>query len=218
MGVWLAIETSTASYGVALGTEGRVIYETSGNSPFVSERNILGLVKEALHETGLNADQISTISTNVGPGSLGAIRDGLAFAGGLSVGLQVPVVCYNSFELLVHQVQPRHERQVACVIANNSGIHYGAIGKSPDQLITKLGSIDTIVALIRASETPTVMAGRWPDGLKALGLDDLDIIDSNVGVPIAKSQIEIEIVNRKGIDPTREPLVALNEEAAIFNE
>ena len=55
-----------------------------------------------LHECGAEWRDLTAIGVVVGPGSFTGIRLGIAYAKGLSLGLNIPVVPVNAFELYLH--------------------------------------------------------------------------------------------------------------------
>ena len=55
-----------------------------------------------LTESGAKWSDITAIGVVVGPGSFTGIRLGIAYAKGLSLGLNIPVVPVNAFELYLH--------------------------------------------------------------------------------------------------------------------
>ena len=68
----------------------------------VTEKQSLALPVEAekfVTECGAKWSDISTIGVVVGPGSFTGIRIGIAYAKGLAMGLNIPVVPINAFEL-----------------------------------------------------------------------------------------------------------------------
>lgn len=66
------------------------------------EKQSLALPAEAekfLHENGANWSDVTAIGVVVGPGSFTGIRMGIAYAKGIAIGLNIPVVSINAFEL-----------------------------------------------------------------------------------------------------------------------
>lgn len=56
-----------------------------------------------LTENNFNFSDISTIGIVIGPGSFTGIRLGIAYAKGVSIGLKVPVIPVNIFEIYLEQ-------------------------------------------------------------------------------------------------------------------
>ncbi len=56
-------------------------------------------VEKFLHDNGVNWSDLTAIGVVVGPGSFTGIRIGIAYAKGLSIGLDIPIIPINAFEL-----------------------------------------------------------------------------------------------------------------------
>ncbi|MBR6752101.1 MAG: tRNA (adenosine(37)-N6)-threonylcarbamoyltransferase complex dimerization subunit type 1 TsaB [Alphaproteobacteria bacterium] len=56
-------------------------------------------VENFLHNNGADWADITAIGVVVGPGSFTGIRIGIAYAKGLSIGLNIPIIPINAFEL-----------------------------------------------------------------------------------------------------------------------
>jgi len=59
-------------------------------------------VMDFLHKNNVNMSDLTAIGVVVGPGSFTGIRMGIAYAKGLGIGLGIPVVPVNAFELYLH--------------------------------------------------------------------------------------------------------------------
>ena len=56
-------------------------------------------VEKFLHDNGVAFSDLTAIGVVVGPGSFTGIRIGIAYAKGLSIGLDIPIIPINAFEL-----------------------------------------------------------------------------------------------------------------------
>ena len=63
---------------------------------------LAGDAEKFIHECGAKWSDITAIGVIVGPGSFTGIRLGIAYAKGLAMGLNVPVVPVNAFELYLY--------------------------------------------------------------------------------------------------------------------
>jgi len=71
-----------------------------------AEKQATGLpcaVDDILKQNNANISDISAIGVIVGPGSFTGIRMGIAYAKGLGIGLNVPVVPVNVFEMYLYE-------------------------------------------------------------------------------------------------------------------
>ena len=62
-----------------------------------------GAVTDFLQEKNVNIQDLTAIGIIVGPGSFTGIRMGIAYAKGLGIGLNIPVVGVNAFEIYMHE-------------------------------------------------------------------------------------------------------------------
>ena len=60
-------------------------------------------VEKFLNKNNLKFDDISAVATVVGPGSFTGIRLAIAYAKGLSIGLNIPIVPINKFEIYLNK-------------------------------------------------------------------------------------------------------------------
>lgn len=69
--------------------------------------NIVPVVKQAMEEAGLNLDQLDAIAFTQGPGLMGALHIGTAFAKSLSMGLGIPLIAVHHMQahVLAHFIQ-----------------------------------------------------------------------------------------------------------------
>jgi tRNA threonylcarbamoyladenosine biosynthesis protein TsaB len=96
----LGIDTTTRSGSIALVNEGRLLggLQVTGR-PDHSEQVLLS-VSYLLSRLGLTKGDLRAVGVSVGPGSFTGVRVGLASAGGLSRGLDVPALGLCSLEAL----------------------------------------------------------------------------------------------------------------------
>ena len=108
----LAVNTATPVCGVALLEEGIVIEEhlwLQGKlrGVFRPYQNLLANnVKRILASCQVSPEEILFLAVTVGPGSFTGVRSGLAFAKGLALVFQIPVVPVQTLEALAWQSGP----------------------------------------------------------------------------------------------------------------
>jgi tRNA A37 threonylcarbamoyladenosine modification protein TsaB len=171
------------------------------------------LVDYAFFQASIRASEVDKIGVDIGPGGLGTIRDGLAFASGFSVGLSIPIYRYNAFELMGWQAKSRVDLgraavRVLCVCRARqnsvvSGIYHA--GEVSDARHHTVSSFDDYVGSI---SVPTLVAGN----LRSLVLEHANrswFIDSGVERARPEVMIELGVAGRRGVDPKREPLTPI---------
>jgi N6-L-threonylcarbamoyladenine synthase len=114
----LGIESSCDDTGVAVVENGKrvlascVSNQTSihaafgGVVPEIAARehltNIYPLFEEALHKSGITAQQIDAIAVTQGPGLVGALLVGISFAKGLASSLTIPLIPVDHVHAHIH--------------------------------------------------------------------------------------------------------------------
>ncbi|MCX8109205.1 MAG: tRNA (adenosine(37)-N6)-threonylcarbamoyltransferase complex dimerization subunit type 1 TsaB [Verrucomicrobiae bacterium] len=103
----LALEFSSSRRSVALvdAVDGKppktvaAVCDHGGRST-----KVFALITQALNESGLQREEISTIAVGLGPGSYHGVRIAIAIAEGWSLGRGVPLVGVSSVESLAHSL------------------------------------------------------------------------------------------------------------------
>lgn len=210
MSVLLAIETSTAHYGMALGVGGIVRAETVAGPD--SERDLARTLRDLLVHADAAVSDIDAIGVDIGPGSLGSLRDGANFANALGYALHIPVFAFTSFELVGRAVAG--ELPVLCVRRANEGLAYaglyaeGAVRRmrwgALEEIVNDVaGRIDVDCAGALAAEAAALLPGR--------------VRHVNPAGPSVQTIIRIGVEGRAACDPLQSPALPLNERAAVFH-
>lgn len=95
----LAIDTSTRQLGVALYDGVHVLAERAWTSPFHHTVELAPAVEKALREAGNGPEGLAAIGVATGPGSFTALRSGMAFAKGLALGRDLPLIGVPSLDV-----------------------------------------------------------------------------------------------------------------------
>lgn len=106
----LIIDTSRAGIGLALGTVdnkktiiSEYISTSSESSSGKQSVELPTAVEKFLEKQSLNFSNLNSIGVVVGPGSFTGIRLGIAYAKGLAIGLKIPVLPINTFEIYLEE-------------------------------------------------------------------------------------------------------------------
>jgi tRNA threonylcarbamoyl adenosine modification protein YeaZ len=89
----LIIDTSSSGIRMALGDAEKDIATST------QALHLPGAAEDFMRENGAAWRDLSAIGVIVGPGSFTGVRLGIAYAKGLSIGLDIPVVPLNAFEV-----------------------------------------------------------------------------------------------------------------------
>lgn len=96
----LALDTCVEACAVAAWAEGRTLAALSEPMVRGHQERLAPMVVEVLAAAGLAPDALDRIAVTVGPGSFTGLRVGLAFAKGLAMALERPLIGVGSLEAL----------------------------------------------------------------------------------------------------------------------
>ncbi|MGL4631142.1 MAG: tRNA (adenosine(37)-N6)-threonylcarbamoyltransferase complex dimerization subunit type 1 TsaB [Leadbetterella sp.] len=103
MSVILGIDTSTNGFSVALFSEHGVIHSID----FVEEKSAASLMASTIEnvciQAHINLHDISAVAVCKGPGSYTGLRVGVSSAKGLCMALDIPLISFESLEVLAYQ-------------------------------------------------------------------------------------------------------------------
>ncbi|MHB9155798.1 MAG: tRNA (adenosine(37)-N6)-threonylcarbamoyltransferase complex dimerization subunit type 1 TsaB [Endomicrobiales bacterium] len=96
----LAIETSGATFSIALAEECRLVAEIFWHSGLTHSERLVPAIEWMLKETGWTYHDLTKLAVSTGPGSFTGIRVGLSGAQVISRSLGLPLVGLTSLEIL----------------------------------------------------------------------------------------------------------------------
>lgn len=213
----LALETSSARYGLALGAGGHVAFDTLRDAAGDTSRDPATMLTRALLAVGGRVGDIEAICVDVGPGSLGSLRDGVAFANGLAYALGAPVFGYASFELIGRAAQKDAAVPVLCTRRANEGLAYAGLYADGKVGRMRFGRLEEIVAAAAGDARTLVTAGSFRADVAAL-LPHVGVTVSEIETPAARTMIELGVTGRTPADALRSPVFPLNERSALFHD
>lgn len=152
-GVWLGIETTTSTGGVALVRDGKLVAEEYLPVIAVHSEKVLPCISDLLERTEISSGEISGIAVSSGPGSYTGLRIGIATAIGLSAGWEIGLKGVETLRVLASSVIAEHP-VLACIRARQSEV-YAALyeSSSPDAGILIPPGVYMVSALMK--ELPT---------------------------------------------------------------
>lgn len=131
----LTLDTSGPHCSVAVLQKDALVYEARALNRLTHSVNLLPMIDEALHKSGVPREQLSHIAAVVGPGSFTGVRIGVATAQGLAKGLKLTCIAVNALEAMARAVLP-NEGLVICPIRDaRSGQVYGAAFSGRERLM-----------------------------------------------------------------------------------
>ncbi|MFI4974266.1 MAG: tRNA (adenosine(37)-N6)-threonylcarbamoyltransferase complex dimerization subunit type 1 TsaB [Caulobacterales bacterium] len=96
----LALDTCLAACQAAVADGGRVLASRSEPMQRGHQERLATMVREVMAEAGVGFSEIDRIAVTTGPGSFTGLRVGLAFAKGLRLALDAPIVGIGVLEAL----------------------------------------------------------------------------------------------------------------------
>ncbi|WP_410513737.1 tRNA (adenosine(37)-N6)-threonylcarbamoyltransferase complex dimerization subunit type 1 TsaB [Paenibacillus sp. BR2-3] len=97
---FLALDTSTASLGVAVTENNRVVHEINASSERNHSVHLLPIIEQALQASGTTGNMLGGISVGIGPGSYTGTRIAVSAAKTLAWAWNVPVAGVSSLHAL----------------------------------------------------------------------------------------------------------------------
>jgi len=89
---------NTSGNGIELAIDDKIVKIENTKQSVALPTTILDFLKQ----NHINMSDLSAIGVIVGPGSFTGIRMGIAYAKGLGIGLNIPVIPINIFEIYLH--------------------------------------------------------------------------------------------------------------------
>jgi tRNA threonylcarbamoyladenosine biosynthesis protein TsaB len=116
----LALDTSTRFLGICIFDGERILYEIVWQSDNNHTIELAPSVAEALERAGVGIDDIQVIGVATGPGSYTSLRVGMAFAKGLALARQIPLVGVPTLDIIA-LAQPARDASLAAIIQAGRG-------------------------------------------------------------------------------------------------
>ncbi len=116
----LAVDTSTAQIGLALHDGAQVIAEYAWRSGHRHTTELAPAVQELFARCALTVNDVRAVGVAIGPGSFTSLRVGLAFAKGLVLAREIPLIGIPTLDILA-QAQPITDRPLAVALQAGRG-------------------------------------------------------------------------------------------------
>jgi tRNA threonylcarbamoyladenosine biosynthesis protein TsaB len=157
----LAIDSAFGPFSAALAARGQIVAERASNPGETAAEHLPPLVQSVLNESGVTFAQIDRLTVTIGPGGFTSLRAGLAFAKGLALAVDRPLLGFSTLEALAATVtgESDGEHAVASIVDARRGevfLQVFATGLAPvgDPCVT----------------TPTSFAAHWPAQIRSCAL------------------------------------------------
>lgn len=116
------------------------------------------MVQDVLDEAGVRVRELDALVCGIGPGSFSGVRIGVAYAKGLALALDVPVLGVGSLETLAAPCFAAGAQRVAVAIDARMGeVYFAAYGRDADDTLQTV----TIPCVRSPAAVPRLPAGTW---------------------------------------------------------
>ncbi len=218
MKLTLAIEASSATYAVALGTGDTPMVHQARRRDHSGFRGVGDLVSAAVAEAGGRFAAIEAIGVDIGPGNLSSVRAAVAYANGLGFSLGVDIFCANSLELMAMDAAPFQAGPALCLrVAGDGNVYAGlfASGQAPQLRFGPLAP--TITALV-SGFSGIAVAGAHREETVGL-LPGAQVHDTGIEAPSAVTLYRMMRASHGEMGGTWVPSASpLNEGSRVFHE
>lgn len=145
----LLLETSAPPYGVLLVQHGEVRFLSTEHEELATLKDVPAIVQQALADTSIALADVDWIGVNTGPGGTSSIRAGVAMANSLAYSRGIPVVSYNTFELLGFAGEQVHACPVISTVKSVRGTAYVGWYENGQVKDTKYGPmLETVTSMV----------------------------------------------------------------------
>lgn len=119
----LAFDTATAATSIAISADGKIVHAETRPMSRGHAETLAPMVENALAATGLAFRAIDRIAVTRGPGSFTGVRIGLAFARGLALALDIPVIAPTTLAVLAEAMADGRSPVVAVLDTKRGTIY-----------------------------------------------------------------------------------------------
>jgi tRNA threonylcarbamoyladenosine biosynthesis protein TsaB len=158
----LAVDTSTAQVGLALFDGSQVIGEMTWTTRQHHTTELAPALSGLLARSGVSMDSVNALGVAIGPGSFTSLRVGLAFAKGLALARQIPLIGISTLDVIA-SAQPLGEHPLIVAIQAGRTRLAFSLYQTRRKTWQAKGPLrsGTIDELIEGIQDPTFVAGEF---------------------------------------------------------
>jgi len=170
----LAIETSSVTYGVAIGVDGQVVAQRTLRRDDPAFTGLADLVASVVNDAVVDFAGVDAVAVDIGPGNLASVRSGVAYANGLAFSLGKPMLVASSLDLLALEAG---DGPVLCLRDAGSGRVYAWLDGE-----LRHGPFEPVVLSLVGGRTAIAVAGVHRAKVAAL-LPGVAVKDTGIDAP-----------------------------------
>jgi tRNA A37 threonylcarbamoyladenosine modification protein TsaB len=184
MGLILALEASSRTYAVTVGTEDQPRAQRAARRDDPGFAGLGDLVGQAMAAASVAFTDLSMIALDVGPGGLSSIRSAVAYANGLAFSLGVKIFPVSSLELMVLAAQRDHCGPFLSLKRGLVGNTYAGLFVAGEMADLRHGLPNVVVPALAGPLERVCIVGASRDDvadlLPGVALEDAGIADADV--------------------------------------
>lgn len=198
----LAIDTSSMSGSVAVGSYEKLIYLSYLDLKSTHSERLMPQIDSSLKASGLSIKDIDCIAVVTGTGSFTGLRIGLATAKGLCVARKIPFVAVRSLDVLAFQVVGVEKNIISCIDARMGEIYAAVYDKKMNYIIEPDNyKPETFIEMCRELDDTFYAVGSGLAMLK----DELKLVEGAMHQNIIMASSLISYMKHKGLQPEYNP-------------
>ncbi len=192
----LAISTTSTMGSIAIFKENKIAFINHSDVKVTHSERLLPQIDFGLQNCNLQISEVDAVAIANGPGSFTGIRIGLATAKGICVANKIPLIPFNTLELLAHNLTGT-KRSILSIIDAKMGEIYAALYSNEHKEIIVPQNAKPAEFLHKIEE-PVIIIG---DGVEKYFTEIMDSgIDFQVAfqhqnIPLASTMISIILKN-----------------------
>jgi tRNA threonylcarbamoyladenosine biosynthesis protein TsaB len=184
MGLILALEASSRTYAVMVGSEDQPRAQRAARRDDPGFAGLGDLVGQAMAAAGVAFTDLSMIALDVGPGGLSSIRSAVAYANGLAFSLGVKIFPVSSLELMVLAAQRDHRGPFLSLKRGLVGNTYAGLFVAGELAELRHGLPNAVVPALAGHLERVCIVGASRDDvadlLPGVAVEDAGIADADV--------------------------------------
>lgn len=167
----LSLDTSTATAGVAVSNEGRVLAEIAWRAGYSHTLQLYPAIEQALKLAGTTVGEITHVVVACGPGTFSGLRVGVSAAKGFALARALPLAAVSTMAVEAYPFMGCGLPIRPILDGGRGELAVGTLRESPEGLIECAPvAVLTLAALIESTREPTLFCGeRLPEVAAELG-------------------------------------------------
>jgi len=193
----IAIETSSSYGSIAIYKSNKITFIGFLDIKVTHSERLLPQIDYGLKYSDLSLNDIDLVCLGIGPGSFTGIRIGLATAKGLCFGNQIPLMVFNTLDILAHNLYRPTDSVLAMIDARMGEIYAALYDNDFNILIPPCNSKPDMIFKKINSRIIVIGDGyfKYEELLKQMRIDYLPA-PVNLHIPLASTMIGMYLQNK----------------------